>query len=151
MGQTKLLDFAQLLLRIVSGFSFFYYGCDRIGLWGKYGDPNVTWGDWQHYIDYASKVMGFLPYSVARICAAISTAAEITLGLLLLVGLKTKWAALGVFFLAGLYALSMSITFGIFVPLSYSVFTFSASGLLLFCIGHYKWSLDALFSRQKAL
>jgi putative oxidoreductase len=148
MKQSKLLDIAQLILRIVSGFSFFYYGCDRLGFWGKYGDPNVSWGDWSHHIDYASKVMGFLPYSVAKVFAAISTACEISFGLMLLVGFKTKWAALGVFFLAGFYALSMSISFGIFVPLSYSVFTFSAAGLLLFCLDQYKWSVDALISKR---
>jgi putative oxidoreductase len=149
MKQTKLLDAAQLILRIASGFSFFYYGCDRLGFWGKYGQSNVSWGDWSHFMDYASKVMGFLPYSVAQICAAISTAAEAIFGLMLLVGFKTKWAALGIFFLAGFYGICMTISFGVFVPLSYSVFTFSAAGLLLSCVDRYKWSIDNLILAKK--
>ena len=144
MKQSKILDFAQFFLRIAAGFAFFFYGCDRLGFWGKYGDKNVSWGDWSHFMDYASRVMGFLPYSVAEVFAIIATAAEISFGLLLMVGLKTRWVALGTFFLAGMFAVSMAISFGIFQPLSYSVFTVSAAGLLLSCMDRYKWSVDSL-------
>lgn len=143
MKSTRLLDFAQFFLRIAAGFAFFYYGCDRLGFWGKYGASNVSWGDWKHFMDYASQVMGFLPHAVAGVFAVIATAAEISFGLLLMIGFKTRWVALGTFFLAGLFALSMSISFGIFQPLSYSVFTVSAAGLLLSCVDRYKWSVDS--------
>jgi putative oxidoreductase len=148
MKQTKLLDVAQLFLRLAAGFAFFYFGCDRLGFWGKYGSKDVSWGDWSHFMDYASKVMGFLPYSVAQVFAVIATAAEISFGLLLMVGFLTRWAALGTFFLAGLFAIAMSVSFGIFQPLAYSVFTVSAAGLLLFCVNNYKWSVDNLISRR---
>jgi putative oxidoreductase len=143
MRQTKILDLSQFFLRIAAGFAFFFYGCDRLGLWGKYGDKNISWGDWSHFMDYASKVMGFLPYSVAQVFAVIATACEVSFGLLLIVGFKTRWVALGSFFLAGLFAISMTISFGVFTPLSYSVFTVSAAGLLLSCVDKYKWSIDS--------
>lgn len=144
MKQSTIQDFAQLFLRIAIGFGFFFYGSDRLGLWGKYGDKNVSWGDWSHFMAYASQVMRFIPYSLAEIFAAIATAGEITFGILLIIGYKTKWAALGTFLLAGLFAISMTISFGVFKPLAYSVFTVSAGGLLLYCTGRYRWSLDAL-------
>ena len=137
----------QLFLRIAAGFSFFFYGSDRLGLWGKYGDPNVSWGDWQHFMEYASKVMGFLPYSIAQVFAVIATTGEIIFGLMLIIGFKLRFAALCSAVLALLFAISMTISFGVFKPLAYSVYTVSAACFLLSTLEDYDYSLDKILKK----
>lgn len=139
----RIADFSQLYLRIAIGAGFLVFGLDRLGVWGSYGQPGVSWGDWKHFMEYASSVMGFLPYSLANIFAVIATAAEIVFGLLLILGLWTRMAALGGGLLALLFALSMSISFGVVKPMAYSVFTVSAASFLLSTVQRYRWSMDA--------
>ena len=142
---------SQLLLRISIGIAYFIYGTDRLGLWGKYGDNNVSWGDWQHFVMYARKVMSFLPESVVPFFAFAATVSEISLGLLLVVGFKTRIVAAGSAILSALFAISMTISFGFLSPLSYGVFTVCTSSLLLFSIQNYRYSIDSLFHDRKIM
>jgi len=143
----KLQGFAQLFLRLAIGIGYLVPGLDRLGVWGKNGEPGISWGDWQHFIKYAQEVMGFLPSSLVNVLAITATAAEIVFGILLLIGKWTKFAALGSGILALSFAISMTISFGIVSPLSYSVFTVSAASFLLASIGKYKWSLDNIMTK----
>jgi len=135
-------NFAQLFLRTALGIGYLVPGLDRLGVWGKHGENGISWGDWQHFLQYAKEVMGFIPASLVNVFAVIATIAEIGFGLLLLLGKWTKIAALGSGILALLFAVAMAISFGIVSPLSYSVFTVSAASFLLARQGRYKWSLD---------
>lgn len=141
---TKLRDFAQLFLRLALGIGYLVPGLDRLGVWGKNGEAGISWGDWQHFIQYAKEVMGFMPSSLVNVFAVMATIAEIGFGILLLMGKWTTIAALGSGILALLFAIAMAISFGIISPLSYSVFTVSAAGFLLATMGRYKWSLDGV-------
>ena len=138
----KMQYFAQLFLRIALGIGYLVPGLDRLGVWGRPGEKGISWGDWQHFMQYAGEVMGFIPAAIVNVLAVIATIAEIGFGLLLLLGKWTKIAALGSGVLALLFALAMAISFGIVSPLSYSVFTVSAASFLLASIDKYKWSLD---------
>lgn len=138
----KLQSPAQLFLRLALGIGYLVPALDRLGVWGKNGQPGISWGDWQHFIQYAKEVMGFLPSSLVTVFAVIATIAEISFGILLLIGKWTKPAALGSGVLALLFAISMAISFGIVSPLSYSVFTVSAASFLLATIDKYNWSFD---------
>jgi len=142
---------AQLYLRIAIGSAYAFFGLDRIGAWGPYGKPWVSWGDWAHFSPYAHKLMFFLPYGLAETFAIIATIIEIGCGLLLIVGLFTRWAAYAGFGLALCFALCMSIANGITSPLGYSVFTVSAASLLLAQQSGYRWSIDSLRSKNPAL
>jgi len=135
-------DYFQLYLRIALGIGYLVPALDRLGIWGKYGAENISWGDWEHFINYAQEVMSFLPLSFVTVFAAIATIAEIIFGILLLAGKWTQITAFGSGCLALLFAVSMAISFGIVSPLSYSVFTVSAASFLLATIGPYKWSMD---------
>ena len=126
------------------GIGYLVPALDRLGAWGKNGEPGISWGDWQHFMQYAREVMGFMPASLITIFAATATIAEISFGILLVIGKWTKLAALGSGVLALLFAVSMAISFGIVSPLSYSVFTVSAASFLLAAVDTYKWSLDSL-------
>jgi len=144
----KSTNLFQLYLRLAIGTGYLVFGLDRLGVWGNYGSDGVSWGDWKHFMEYASSVMSFLPYSLANIFAMLATTAEIVFGILLILGFKTRLAAFGSGLLALLFALSMTVSFGVIKPLGYSVFTVSAGSFLLATVQHYKWSLDALLTKS---
>lgn len=137
----------QLYLRWALGASYLCAGLDRLGVWGPPGGARISWGDWQHFMTYAYQLMSFLPYKMAEFFAAVATAGEIGFGLLLVIGLWTRLAALGSGILLLLFGLSMAVAFGIQSPLNYSVFTASAASFLLSTLSGYKWSVDALRSK----
>jgi putative oxidoreductase len=141
----KFSSLTQLFLRLALGIGYLVPGFDRLGVWGKYGERNISWGNWQHFIKYAGQVMSFLPSSLVNVFAVMATIAEIGFGVLLLVGRWTRIAAIGSGILTLFFALSMAISFGIVSPLSYSVFTASAASFLLATLPTYKWSLDNVF------
>ncbi len=140
----KQKDLFQLYLRLAIGIGYLVPSLDRLGVWGPNGGKNISWGDWQHFMEYAGQVMGFLPVPLISLLAVVATIAEIIFGLLLLVGKWTKISARASGLLTFLFAASMAISFGIVSPLSYSVFTVSAASFLLSTVGHYKWSLDEM-------
>jgi uncharacterized membrane protein YphA (DoxX/SURF4 family) len=76
--------------------------------------------------------------------ATIATLGELVFGILLIVGYKTRFAALGSFLLTLSFALSMLCFAGYRAPFSYSVFVCSAASLLLANIIHYRWSIDVI-------
>lgn len=138
---------AQLFLRLSIGVAYFVYGTDRLGLWGKYGEKNVSWGDWQHFMIRAEEIMNFLPHSLVEPFAVIATAAEISFGVLLVIGFKTRQAALGSGILSLLFAVSMTISSGFLSPLGYGVFAICAASFLLYTIESYNFSLDKLLRK----
>lgn len=138
---------SQLFLRLAIGVAYFIYGTDRLGLWGKYGEKNVSWGDWQHFMVRAEEIMNFLPRTLVEPFAIIATAAEISFGVLLIVGFKTRLAAAGSGILALLFAISMTISEGFLSPLGYGVFAISAASFLLYTIESYNFSIDKLLHK----
>lgn len=143
--------FASLYLRLAIGTAYLWEVADRLGILGANGQSHVGWGDWQHFIDYASKVMGFLPAGFIPLFATIATIGEGLFGALLLFGLYTRFAAIGSGVLSLCFALAMAISFGIESPLGYSVFTLSAASFLLAALPEYAWSLDNLRLKRSAL
>jgi len=141
-------QFAQLYLRISLGTAYTWFGLDRIGAWGPFGKPWVSWGDWAHFSPRAHQLMFFLPSGLAEVFAILATITEISCGILLLIGLLTRWAAFASCGLAFCFALCMSMADGITSPLGYSVFTVSAASLLLALQPAYRWSLDELRLRN---
>jgi putative oxidoreductase len=139
----------QLYLRIGLGASYLCAGLDRLGVWGPPGGDRISWGDWQHFMEYAYKLLFFLPYGLASFVAGIATGAEIIFGVLLILGLLTRWAAIGSGILLLLFALSMTVALGVQAPLNYSVFTASAASFLLSTLPAYKWSLDGILNKKQ--
>lgn len=146
-----LQSLTQLYLRLSIGAGFAWFGLDRIGAWGPYGKPWVSWGDWSHFSPHALHLMSFLPGGLAETFAVIATILEISCGILLIVGLFTRLAAYASTGLALLFAICMSIADGITSPMGYSVFTVSAASLALSLQPAYRWSLDSLRSGFSAV
>ncbi|MBI2516338.1 MAG: DoxX family protein [Opitutae bacterium] len=131
---TKYHDLAVLLLRLATAVNFLSPVGSRLGLWGK---------GWQNFLEYAAQVNSFAPAAAVPYLAVAATVLETILPLLLLVGYKTRWAALGAAGLTLTFALAMTCSFGVKEALDYSVFVDSASAFLLATVPAYRWSLDA--------
>src|ERR1700741_295851 len=131
---------ASVYLRFAIGSAYLWEVADRTGILGANGQPHVGWGDWAHFLDYAQKVMAFLPKSVVPALGVLASAGEAVFGLLILIGLFTRMAAIGSGILSLLFALAMAISFGIESPLGYSVFTLSAASFLLSTLPEYDFS-----------
>src|SRR5580692_10728640 len=122
-----LVRVATLYARIALGAAFLSAVADRFGLWGKYGG----WGNFAKFTEYAGQVNSFMPGFMIPFLAWAATAAELTLGIALIVGIWPRWVALGATTLLLLFGSAMAISFGVKSPLDYSVFSASAAALLL--------------------
>jgi uncharacterized membrane protein YphA (DoxX/SURF4 family) len=127
---------AVFLLRIALAFGFLSAVASRLNLWGARSSG------WKKFVDYTAETNSFLPQSWASVIAVLSTAAELSVGILLLAGYQIKGTARCASVLTLFFAVAMSISFGIKEPLDYSVFAFSAGAFLLSTFPRYPWSVD---------
>ncbi|PZR22424.1 MAG: DoxX family protein [Flavobacterium psychrophilum] len=138
---------AQLFLRLALGIGFILPVMDRFGLLGLPGEANVGWGSWANFVDYTHSLMPYFSRTLANINGAVATLAEVVFGIMLIVGYKTRYAAIGSGVLTMMFALSMLFFSGYRAPFNYSVFTCSAAAFLLATIESYKWSLDEVLKK----
>ncbi len=114
---SKLAEISTIYLRLALAAAYFSSVASRFGLWGE----GMGWGNFENFLDYTAKVNPFLPASFIPTVGWIATLAEITLGAMLLIGLRIKEAA----FLSGvmliLFAVGMTLGFNVKEPLDYSV------------------------------
>ena len=136
-------DIATLLLRMALATGFLSEVASRLGWWGEQSSG------WENFLAYTGEVNSFAPARAAPFLAIASTALEITLGTLLLIGYKTRWASMGTAILTLLFALSMAYSFGIKNPLDYSVFAVCTAAFLLATMPKYRWSIDEIIFLNK--
>lgn len=129
---TRVSRIAGPYARIAVGAAFLSAVADRFGLWGASGKPGVAWGDFAHFTQYVGMVNSFLPARVIPAVAWMATIAETILGLGLILGVYKRVVAFGSAVLLLLFALAMTISFGLKAPLDYSVFSASGASFLLF-------------------
>ena len=118
---------AKVYARFALGTAFLSTVADRFGLWGKYGG----WGNFANFTQYTAQVNSFMPAFMIPFLAWAATAAELSLGVALIIGIWPRWTAFGAAALLFLFGAAMAISFGIKSPLDYSVFSASAGALLL--------------------
>lgn len=138
---TRHKDIAILLLRLATAANFLSAVASRFGWWDN-------GSNWQKFVVYTGDVNSFAPKSVIPFLAVIATSLELSFAFLLVIGLFTRWAALGASILTLLFAIAMSYSFGIKEAFDYSVFVDCTSAFLLATANNYKWSLDNLFNKQ---
>ena len=138
------VGYAALFARLALGAAFLAAVADRFGLWGAPGQRNVAWGDFGHFVDYTAQVNSFLPAAVAPVLAWLATAAELVLGVALVVGVWPRIVAVAAGALLLAFALAMTLSFGIKQPLNYSVYSASAAAFLLVAVKEHVWTLDNL-------
>jgi putative oxidoreductase len=132
----KYQGLATIIMRFALATGFLSAVGSRLSLWGSHSSG------WAGFMDYTKSVNSFAPASLVPVLAVISTILETTFAILLLIGYKTRGAAIGASILTMLFALSMAYSFGLKEPLDYSVFAFSASAFLLSTMPNYPWSID---------
>lgn len=140
---SKLQDLLSVFSRWALGTAFLSAVADRFGLWGRYGVKHVAWGDFARFISYTHSLTLVFPYSMSVLFAWIATVAEITLGVLLLLGFKIRGTA----FLSGvllfIFGIAMSFASGVKAPLDASVFSAAAAAWLLSCRKPDCFTLDS--------
>jgi putative oxidoreductase len=136
-------DISTFFLRIALASGFLSAVASRLNLWGKYSSG------WTGFLSYTAKVNSFAPSTLVPFIAILSTCIETALAILLLLGYKTRLAAAASSILTLVFALAMAYSFGIKEPLDYSVFVFSASGMLLATVSQYPWSIDKKINSKK--
>jgi putative oxidoreductase len=118
---------ALVYARVALGSAFLSGIVSRFGLYGK----DVGYGNFANFVRYTAEVNSFMPAFTIPFLAWAATIAELGLGVALILGLWTRWVALGSAVLLLLFGTAMAISFGIKSPLDYSVFSASAGALLL--------------------
>jgi uncharacterized membrane protein YphA (DoxX/SURF4 family) len=146
---TGLAKFSSVFLRLALGISFLSAVADRFGLWGVYGEPNVSWGNYARFVDYTAKLNWFLPAAIIPALAIVSTAAETLFGVLLVLGWNTRITALLSGVLLTTFALTMAVALGVKAPLDFSVFSAAGGALLLGTCADFPLSLDQSFRRNR--
>src|SRR5689334_8792752 len=140
---------SSVFLRLALGFSFLSAVADRFGLWGVYGQANVAWGNYARFVAYTGELNWFLPAAMIPALANVSTAAETFFGVLLVLGWKTRIAALLSGVLLTSFALAMTMALGVKAPLDFSVFSAAGGALLLATSASFPFSVDELVRRNK--
>jgi uncharacterized membrane protein YphA (DoxX/SURF4 family) len=143
--------YSSVILRAGLGLGFLSAVADRFGLWGAFGQPNVEWGNFSRFLEYTHSLNWFVPAEMIPTLGVVATVAEISLGLLLVVGWHTRATAL----LAGLllltFATAMTLALGIKAPLNFAVFTGIGGALLLATCKRFPLSVDELLLRRTHL
>lgn len=122
---------ASWVARIALSAGFLFAVADRFGLWGSPGSPNVSWGDWPHFVLAVAALNGYAPKVLVPAIAAITTIAELSLGIMLLAGYRLRWTAYGAAALLTIFGTAMIFSLGIKAPFDYSVFAAAGAALLL--------------------
>ncbi len=112
-------------------------------------EKNISWGNWANFVLYTHKLNPSISAEVASILAILATLGEAGFGILLVLGLFTRWAALGARLLTSAFALAMSIELGYKAPINYSVWVDSAASLLLATFSAYAYSMDSLIFKRR--
>ena len=133
-----------IYLRAALAAGFLSAVADRFGLWGPRGSPHVAWGDFPHFLSYTGLINPWAPAPLVPVLGWSATAAEVAFAVALLLGYRTRLAALGSGVLLLLFGLGMTMGTGIKTALDASVFAASAAGFALALSSAYPWSLDAL-------
>src|SRR3970282_1352362 len=70
----KELRWAMAAFRVAMGVTFLAPVADRFGLWGPPGAPNVSWGNWDRFVAYSTRLNWYLPDALQQPVAALATA-----------------------------------------------------------------------------
>jgi len=140
----KYLPYAVLFLRITLAITILAFVADKLGYLAQAG----IWSDWDTYTKQVQAALPFIPQGISEKLAIVATLLEIILALMLLFGVKVRWAAIG----TGIYTLLVAIVVGygvsVIAALNYSLLVISAASFLLACCPIYKFTLHGIKKRS---
>lgn len=131
----------KIFLRLSLGFGFLSAVADRFGLWPE---KYTAWGNWDSFLVYTSHLLNFIPDTFIPAIAIIATVLEVLLGIFLILGIRTRTAALYSGILLLLFAAAMAYADSVKRPLDASVFTAAAAAFALTSFGGNFLEIDAL-------
>ncbi len=137
-----------LFLRLALSAAFLSAVADRFGLWGPPGSAGVAWGDFSRFLDYTGTLNPWAPDALVAWLGWIATGAETVLGLALLAGIRTRWAAGASGVLLVLFGLGMTTGTGVKSALDASVFSAAAGAFALSVLGPGPLSVDRLGTEE---
>ena len=134
--------------RLLIGVAFFENVIDRLGFIGPPGAPGVSWGDFQHFIEYTAQVNAFAPASIVPALAVLATIAEGTFGVTILLGVRLRLASVGSALLLFTFATAMVLS-GL-SEMQYGVYLMSVAAWALATVDSSALSVDALIGAPSA-
>lgn len=135
------------ILRLPIAIAFLEAVSDRLGFLGAPGSRGVAWGDFAHFIRYASQVNSFMPRALIPALAVVATICEISLGAAMLFGICIPAAAIWSAGLLFLFATAMMISG--FSQFAYGVYLMAAGALALSTVDASLLSVDGALNRRK--
>jgi len=110
----------------------------------------VSWGSFHNFLIYTAKLNPWCPSACLPVLGVVVSVAEAGLGILLIVGISSRLAALLTGMMTFIFAAAMTLVLGVHAPLIYSVFPFSAASFLLASQPPDKLSIDNLRELKKS-
>lgn len=121
MGKVDRVRLVETALRVSIATAFLSAVADRFGWWTLFGQG--AWGNMASFTDYVHQLVPFASGWLLAVLAWSSTAAEVILGGLLLIGWRPRYVGAASCLLLITFGSAMAISLGLEAPLSYSVFT----------------------------
>jgi thiosulfate dehydrogenase [quinone] large subunit len=135
----------KLFLRFTISIGFLSAVADRFGLWNE---EISAWGNWENFLSYKQLINPLMPNSLIPLLGITATLAEIILGLCLLVGFKTEFAAKLSGYVLFTFALAMMFSTGVKGVFDYSVLIASAGAFSLSLINEKYLEIDNFFHKK---
>jgi uncharacterized membrane protein YphA (DoxX/SURF4 family) len=126
-GPAYLARWAVVYARLAIGSAFLSAVGARFGLW----DGTLDLEHFPRFVQLTAEVNSFMPAATIPFLAWAATVAELSLGLALIVGFRTRIAGYGAAILLALFGTAMALSYGVKEPMDYSVFSASGGALLL--------------------
>lgn len=104
---------------------------DRFGPFGGPGRPGVSWGSWSAFVDYTQVLLLGVPRPLAATAAALATAVEVALSVLLVSGYQRRWVGKAAAGLLAVYLVSMAASVGLNPVATYAVPILVGGALLI--------------------
>ncbi|MFG1932634.1 hypothetical protein ACGFK1_18625 [Mycobacterium sp. NPDC048908] len=123
----------RIALRLSLAAGFLSAVADRFGWWAPLGQG--SWGSMSSFADYAHELLPFASGWSLTLIVWASTAAETTLGILLLSGWLPRLVGAATCLLLIVFGVAMAVSLGIESPLSYSVFAAASAGAAYAILG----------------
>jgi uncharacterized membrane protein YphA (DoxX/SURF4 family) len=120
-------------LRLSLAAAFLSAVADRFGWWKTLGQG--SWGSMRAFADYTHQLVPFASGWLLTAIAWAATAAEATLGILLLAGWRPKLVGAATCLLLIVFGTAMAISLGVESPLSYSVFSAASAAAAYAILG----------------
>jgi uncharacterized membrane protein YphA (DoxX/SURF4 family) len=123
----------RIALRLSLAAAFLSAVADRFGWWEPLGQG--SWGSMSAFADYSHQLVPFASGSLLTVIVWAATAAEATLGILLLTGWRPKLVGAATCLLLIVFGTAMAVSLGVESPLSYSVFSAASAAAAYAILG----------------